>query len=224
MTPDIPKVSGVPRHWTHVWAQRVLGLGCYLFLVLPYLRAIRGLDEIPSRKHFLFLSNHVSLLDTLLLGGIFWSRGRFPILVLGDRSVWQRSWIRRLLSAKLGFLIDRGRPTKTRLPELESFGRSAREFDLVVFPEGTRGDGRRVCRCQPGVYYVAQAAKVAIVPVFIHNFQLVSTKQGSFHPFRGLRKLEVCFGAPVEPEDYLDLDREQFAAMVKDRIQRLAPA
>ncbi len=213
----------VRKTWSHVLAQRTLGLGCYLFLVLPYLREVEGFDDLPKDGHFLYLSNHVSLLDTLLLGGIFWSRKRYPILVLGDRAVWQRSWIRRLLSAKLGFLIERGRPTKARLAELETFGRSCAEFDLVVFPEGTRGDGRQVRRCQPGVFFVAQAARVPIVPVFIHNLQLVSTKEGGFHPFQGFKKLRVRFGQPVAPEDYLDLDREEFAETVREKIQDLAP-
>ncbi|MCH9650220.1 MAG: 1-acyl-sn-glycerol-3-phosphate acyltransferase [Deltaproteobacteria bacterium] len=213
----------VRKKWSHVLAQRTLGLGCYLFLVVPYLREVEGLDDLPEDGHFLYLSNHVSLLDTLLLGGIFWSRKRYPILVLGDRAVWQRSWIRRLLSAKLGFLIERGKPTKARLAELETFGRSCADFDLVVFPEGTRGDGRQVRRCQPGVFFVAQAARVPIVPIFIHNLQLVSTKEGGFHPFQGFKKLRVRFGQPIAPEAYLDLDREQFAATVRKKIQDLAP-
>lgn len=223
MTESGAETASVRRHWSHVAAQRVLGLGCYLFLVVPYLREVRGLDELPSEGRFLYLSNHVSLLDTLLLGGIFWSRGRYPILVLGDRAVWHKSWIRRLLSAKLGFLIERGRPTKARMAELERFGRSCDDFDLLVFPEGTRGDGRQVRRCQPGVFFVAQAARVPIVPVFIHNLQLVSSKGGSFHPFRGLKKLQVRFGQPVAPESYLGLSRDQFASAVREKIQRLAP-
>ena len=34
------------------------------------------------------------------------------------------------------------------------------------YPEGTRGDGVNVAKCQPGIYHIAQAARAPIVPVF----------------------------------------------------------
>ena len=53
------------------------------------------------------------------------------------------------------------------------------------------------------------------MPVFIENMQLVSTKNGKFHPFGGLRKMEVHFGEPILPEKYLDLSREEFTEFVR---------
>ncbi len=210
-------------NWTHVFAQQVLGIGCYLVFVFPYVREIAGLAELPRGQRFIFASNHVSLLDTLVLGGILWSRQRLPLLVLGDQAVWHANWLRRLLSAKLGFLIARDRHTKTRLSELANFGRSGETFDLLVFPEGTRGDGRTVGACQPGIYYVSRAAGLPLVPVFLENMQRVSSKRGTFHPLRGLRQVKVRFGPPIPPEELAALDRTELVALVRERMQALAP-
>ena len=206
-----------------LWTQWILGVFCYLFFVLPYLRELRGLESLSREQHYLFVANHVSLLDTILLGGIFWSRRFVPILVLGDAAVWRETWIRRFLSARLGFLIDRDRTTKGRLEELESFGRSREGFHLLVFPEGTRGNGVKVRRCQSGISYVARAAAAPMVPIFIENMQRVSSKRVPFSPIRGLRKIRVHFGDPTSAETVAALDRETIPDFVRREIQRLVP-
>ena len=208
--------------WTTMLVQRLLGLLCYVFFVLPYVRKVHGLRDVPAGRR-LFVSNHVSLLDTILLGGIFWSRGRVPILVLGDRAVWREGGIRRMLSSRVGFLIDRKRATRERIAELRRFGASLPEFDLVVFPEGTRGDGVHVGKCQPGLRTVAREARAPIVPVFIGNMQRVSSKHGRFRAIRGLLQIEVRFGPEIPAEECLRLPREEFLLQVRERIQALSP-
>jgi 1-acyl-sn-glycerol-3-phosphate acyltransferase len=201
-----------------VFIQSLLGLGAHLFLALPYLRRTHGLDRLRPEQRYLFVVNHVSLLDTILLGALCWRSKCYPILVLGDRNVWQASGIKTLLSSRIGFLLERGKLNPNRIRELEVFGRAAKEFHLVVFPEGTRGDGLQVGPCQAGIYFIAQEARVPLVPVFIENMQLVSTKTGRFHPLAGLRKVEVHFGEPVAPENYLRMPREEFTEFVRRSI------
>ncbi len=203
-------------------AQAVLGFCCFLFF-LPYLRQIRGLDGLSRGQRRLFLCNHTSLLDTILLGGVFWSRLRLPILVLGDRAVWHRSMVRRFLSSRVGFLIERDGLSKRRIQELQAFGRSCEGFDLFVFPEGTRGDGITVQECQPGAYFVARAAEVPIVPVFIENMAQVSSKQTGFRPFQGLGQVRITFGEEIPTGEYTGLNRAQFSTLIRRKIQALRP-
>ena len=205
--------------FTQAW----MGLGCWLALVLPYARRVHGLDRLDRRRRYLFVCNHVSLLDTIFLGGLCWRSGCIPILVLGDRSVWNASWIRRRLSGPIGFLVERGKFNPARVRELQTFARSGADFHLVVFPEGTRGDGVTVGPCQAGIYFIAQEARLPIVPVFFQNMQLVSTKTGRFHPIGGLRKVEVHFGEPIDAANYLALPREEFLEFIRRAIEALPP-
>ena len=201
-----------------VFIQWLLGLGAYCLVALPYLRRVHHLDRLRSGHRWLMVCNHVSLIDTVLLGALCWRTGCYPIVVLGDRKVWHASWIKKLLSSRIGFLLERGKLNPNRIEELEAFGRSGGEFNLVVFPEGTRGDGVNVAPCQPGLHYIAQAARLPIVPVFIENMQLVSTKSGRFHAFRGLRKVEVHIGEPIASEKYLSLSRDEFSEFIRQSI------
>jgi len=204
--------------------QTLMGVGAHLLLAVPYLRRVHGLGRLSPRERYLFVSNHVSLLDTILLGSLFWRSGCYPVLVLGDRNVWHASWIRRALSSRIGFLLERGKLNPGRIRELQAFGRAAREFQLLVFPEGTRGDGVNVAPLQPGLYFIAQEARVPVVPVFIENMHLVSTKSGSFHPLGGLKKVEVHFGHPIAPTQYLEMRREEFGEFIRRQLVALQPA
>ena len=201
-----------------VITQWILGLMLHLLLALPFLRRARGLARLqPSRRH-LFVINHISLLDTLLIATLCWRSRCYPILVLGDKTIWQASWIHRLLSRQTAFLLERGKLNPNRIRELQAFGRAGQEFQLLVFPEGTRGDGVNVASCQPGIYFIAQAARLPMVPVFIENMQLISTKTGRFHLWRGWRKVEIHFGEPIPPERYLPMPREEFLEFVRQSI------
>jgi 1-acyl-sn-glycerol-3-phosphate acyltransferase len=203
--------------------QALLGFFSHVLLGLPYLRRLEGLKKLDTNKRYLFASNHVSLLDTILLGGELWYSGNYPILVLGDKNVWSDSWVRSALSRPIGFLLERGKLNPGRIRELQRYAREIKNCNLVVFPEGTRGNGVDVAECQPGIYYVAQESRAPIVPIFIENMQLVSTKAGKFHPLRGLRKVELHFGEPILPENYLSLSREEFTDFVRAKIGALRP-
>lgn len=203
--------------WKFTYTQWWLGLGTYVFS-LPYLRRAHGMHRLLPSQRYLFVANHVSLLDTLLLGGLCWRSGCLPILTLGDKRTWQASKVRSILSSKVGFLLDRDKSNPNRMGELRAFGRAGRNFHLLVFPEGTRGDGHNVGPCRSGIFVIAHEARLPIVPVFIENMELVSTKGGQFHLFGGLSKIEVHFGEAIAPEQYLDLPREEFLNFLRSTI------
>lgn len=214
----------IPVSRSLVLTQAMLGFWANLLFAVPYCAGVSGLERLDAEKRHLFVSNHVSLLDTVLLGALLWRAGAYPLLVLGDLRVWHANVLRRVLSSRIGFLLERGRMNAARLDELHAFGTAARDFNLLVFPEGTRGNGTDVAECQPGVFHIAQDARVPLVPVFIAGMEHVSTKEGRFHPFSGLRKVTVHFGAPIPPETYLKLPRDAFTPYVRERIQSLCPA
>jgi 1-acyl-sn-glycerol-3-phosphate acyltransferase len=203
--------------------QALLGAGSYTSLAMPYVRRVSGLQNLDKRQRHLFVSNHVSLLDTILLGGLMWRHGFYPILVLGDKTVWHGSLIKRMLSSKIGFLLERGKHSHERINELEAFGRAIANYQLVVFPEGTRGDGENVGSCQPGIYHIAQEAHAPIVPIFIANMQRVSARHERFHALSGLRQIEVCFGAPIAANEYLQMPRDEFTEFVRTKIAAQRP-
>src|SRR5271170_2171013 len=122
------------------WIQALLGFFAYVLFALPYARRTHGLEKIKPSQRYLFVCNHVSLLDTIMLGALLWRSGNYPILVLGAKKAWCDSWVRSILSKPIGFLLERGKLNPNRLRELENYARKIKSFNLIVFPEGTRGN------------------------------------------------------------------------------------
>lgn len=204
--------------------QRPVGIFCRAAIIFPFVRRLHGLEKIDPQQRYLFVSNHVSLLDALVLGGLMIRRQKSPSLILADKKTWDASWGKRAISRPVGFLLERGKTSASLLRELSAFGRAGENFNLIVFPEGTRGNGVDVAECQPGIHYIAQAAKLPMVPVFFENMQRVSTKAGSFHCLRGLNQIEVRFGEVIAPEKYLSLSREEITRFVREKIVAARPA
>src|SRR5260221_13549449 len=80
-----------------VFIQALLGIGAYAALALPYLRRTHGLNRLQPGQRYLFVANHVSLLVTILLGGVCWRHGMYPQLTIGDKKNWNASPAHRLL-------------------------------------------------------------------------------------------------------------------------------
>lgn len=187
-------------------------------VVWPFVRQLRGFEKITQDRRYLFAANHVSLLDAIALCSILTHNGRGPVLTLADKGVWNTSAVRRWLSREFGFLVERGKINPTRIRELQAYGAAAKDYHLLVFPEGTRGNGVDVAECQPGIFYIAQAARVPIIPVFLENMQLVSTKGGKFHPIGGWRKVVIHFGDAIAPDNYSQIPREDFGEFIRRKI------
>jgi len=203
--------------------QGPVGLFCRLALVFPYVRRIHGLDKIDPRQRYLFVCNHVSLLDALVIGGFLIGQQQAPVLILADKKIWDETWGRRAISRPVGFCLERGKTSLSLIRELQTFGRAGENYNLIVFPEGTRGNGVDVAECQPGIHYIAQVAQLPMVPVFIKNMQCISTKTGPFHPIRGLRKVELYFGDVITPEKFLSLEREELQEFVRRKLLETKP-
>ena len=74
------------------------------------------------------------------------------------------------------------------------------------------------------LHFLTPGLTTPIVPVFITNMQKLSTKHGRVHPLAALRKLEVTFGAPVLPERYLAMSRDEFTELIREQIVAVRPA
>ena len=86
---------------------------------------------------------------------------------------------------------------------LESLGT---ENSLIVFPEGTRGNGLEVGPFKSGIYHLwSKRPDVQFVPVYLSNLNRILPK-GEFLPVPVISR--VVFGPPLKPEK--DETKESF--------------
>lgn len=177
----------------------------------------RGCEPDTARR--IYFANHSSHFDTIaVMAALPWEVRRLTHPVAA-RDYWGASRLRRFIAERVlrAVLIDRhpepGSQPLAPLERLLGEGRS-----ILIFPEGTRGEGEGVAEFRSGIYRLALAfPDVELVPVYLDNLRRILPK-GSW-----LIVPITCtarFGAPlhVEPGE----DKAAFLERARAAVTALA--
>ncbi|KWZ74897.1 MAG: lysophospholipid acyltransferase family protein [Winkia neuii] len=140
----------------------------------------------------IFYANHTSHLDFLVLWAMLPLRERIrPVAAKDYWSSFPRALPARLFHA---YLVDRsGKRKKNQIKGMNEV--LTRGESLLIFPEGTRGDGRALGHFHRGIYLLAkQNPQVPVVPVRLQDLGKILPK-GHHLPLP--HKSSVCFCSPL---------------------------
>ncbi|MFN7139871.1 MAG: lysophospholipid acyltransferase family protein [Limisphaerales bacterium] len=160
----------------------------------------RWMGCLPEAKQRIYFANHTSHLDAVVVWATFPSDIRQRIHPVAAQDYWTKSSLRLYLARRVfqAILIERqnvstrNNPLETLLHALEG-GAS-----LIIFPEGTRGNGLDVQPFKSGLYHIArQRPDLELVPVHIDNMNRVLPK-GEILPVPLLSC--ITFGSPIHLE------------------------
>jgi len=193
---EAPVYSPPPRHWTAAF-------GAGLLVTLTRLVAgaqARWVGAKPASIQRVYFANHSSHLDALVLWAALPPGLRACTRPVAAADYWDRPGLRGWIARKLlnAVLVDRssargGREALTRLSEALAEGAS-----LILFPEGTRGDGITIGELKPGLYFVAkERPDLELVPVYLQNLCRILPK-GEILPVPLLGS--STFGPPIHLE------------------------
>lgn len=157
----------------------------------------------PDPRPRVYFANHTSHLDAVVLWASLPREVRALARPVAARDYWQKTALRRYLATR-GFraiLVDRrvagadaapARPEAAIEAMLEGLGEHG---SLIVFPEGTRGDGAELGRLRAGLYHLAsRRPDLELVPAWMENLNRILPK-GEVLPVPLLGR--VTFGAPL---------------------------
>lgn len=176
-----------------------------------------GSDNVPAAGGCILASNHVSVLDPMLVGcGILKRYLRFMARNTLFRSAFQRWWA---LSVGTVF-IDRDKgdiaALKVALKILKAGGL------LSMFPEGTRSKDGKLQTPKAGIGFLIAKSRVPVVPVYIDE-----TFPADVKPLDFLKKqsVKVYYGVPIMPQEIAEYcaakDYAKIAGLVMSRIGAL---
>lgn len=173
---------------------------------------VSGLEKINRKTSYVFMSNHLSLIDGPLLFMLIPHQVRvllkkeafrIPVIGLGMR---QAAFIpvdrKRLKRGKLS--IDRA----SRLMK-------EKHFSFLIFPEGTRSRDGYLQTFKRGGFFLAVNGQVPIVPVSLKGtFEIMP--RGSFFMKKG--KVRVIFHEPVQVLGYGKKNLMELLTKVRDIV------
>ena len=163
-----------------------------------------------STGPFIFVSNHVSMVDILALSATYYHYlwvskiENFYVPFIGWSMV-----LNRHIKLKRGYLPSIMRMYRICLKRLDQ------GFSLCLFPEGTRSVDGTMKHFFSGAFRLSVRSKTPIVPMVIHNSNVVLPK-GSF--WVDPTPVTVKVLAPIHPA-IVDFDHKRLAALVRERME-----
>jgi 1-acyl-sn-glycerol-3-phosphate acyltransferase len=121
---------------------------------------IHGYENVPQTGAFIIATNHLGMIDSLLL---FYSLDRWDVFIPVAEK-WEQNPFLRWLGKYLNFIfIDRFNPDLKAMRKMIAL--MERGDILVIAPEGTRSRVGSMIEGKPGVSYLAAKLQRSIVPI-----------------------------------------------------------
>jgi len=169
-----------------------------------------GVENIPRDGPVLLVSNHQSHLDPPLIGaGV-----PRTISYLARRTLFANGLFSQLIRSYGAIALDLENP----LGGLKEGLRRLRCGDAVlIFPEGTRSPDGEIHPFRKGFRMLAVRSQAVIVPVAIDGAYQSWPRSRKF-PRPG--RVRVHFGQGIRPEEYQNLDEDDFLRMVEEKVRQ----
>lgn len=181
---------------------------------------VRRVGFTPDERQRIYFANHASHLDFVLVWAALPPKLRAMTRPVAARDYWDRPGFRRYLGVKVfnAVLVDRqpaqSSPQTAMDILLEGLGE---RHSLIIFPEGTRGDGSTIAPFKSGLYRLGKARPdVELIPAYINNLNRVLPK-GEFVPVPMLAS--VSFGEPMHVGE--DEEKNAFLDRARNAILEL---
>jgi long-chain acyl-CoA synthetase len=178
---------------------------------------VEGANELPADGPYILVANHGSDLDPALLAAALDYRKARQLAWGGDATrLFTKRWPRPLLRALHVFPVDERTPART-LALAEAALKRGRI--LVWFPESWRSPDGALQRFLPGIGWLVENAKVAVVPAYIAGSFEAMPRESRLPRLCPIR---VCFGKPLSAATLRGLAGEGVEAhqRVADALQQ----
>jgi len=199
--------------WRVLW-WCLLHFICYLFVSWFYRYRAWGAAGIPAAGPVLFISNHQSFLDPILVGVAGHKR---QFYAMARSTLWHH----RLLA----WVIDslNGVPVERYSADVKALRRCLEVLQdgqaLLLFPEGTRTPDGKTRAFSPGLMLLLRRARPKVVPVAIEGAFAVWPRT-SKRPHLGGR-IGVMYGRPIDAYALLDMPAEEALETLRAHVESM---
>lgn len=173
----------------------------------------------PAEGQRVYFANHSSHLDFVVLWSALPSAERSKTRPVAGSDYWDKSATRRFLAREVfrAVLVDRTGQTKERNPVEDMVAALDAGDSLILFPEGTRGEGTAIAPFKSGIFHVAsRKPAVDLVPVMIENLNRILPK-GEIVPVPLLSS--ITLGPPLRLGE--GETKDDFLARIRGELERL---
>jgi len=172
----------------------------YSNAVLDFLNIkVDVVGKLPEQDRILYAINHRSLLDILVMENIF-STARKNGTWIAKQELFDHPFYGKFFeySGCMSVDLNNGKGMLKFFKMMKKTFSKVDDFNLYIFPEGERYDGKGVTEFQSGAQKIAKANKLDIVPVFI-NDTLETVFENA--PYKETKTVQVYIGDIIKEGD-----------------------
>ncbi len=180
-----------------------------------------GMDNIPKNEPIVFIANHLSNLDGLLLSKLF-EELKMKVFFLAGVKLKNEGITNAVLEFVPHIEIEPNKPDRKAIKKAVAVLKEG--SSILIFPEGTRSRSGGMIQGRSGVYLISKLAKVKIIPLGITGTEkcLPIAMEGKMSKESFVySKVTVKFGQSFYAEEFKDLD-EPISGMM-NKIAELLP-
>ncbi|CCQ92677.1 1-acyl-sn-glycerol-3-phosphate acyltransferase [[Clostridium] ultunense Esp] len=166
---------------------------------------IEGRGNIPNKGRVVLCSNHISVLDPIVLA-IAVPR---PISFMAKKELFENKIIAKLIYELGAFPVDR---KSSDISAIRSSLKVLKDEKILgIFPEGTRVEKMDLDSAKPGVSLISIKGKSPVVPVYIQS------------KYKLFSRIVVRIGRPIYLDEYFDkkLSTEEYKSISKDILKSI---
>lgn len=202
----------------YCWLMLTGMLSLIFFKVLNRTEVV-GKENLPYQEGVLIVSNHRSMIDSFLVGGVaYFPRAIFkPQLIPWHAAAYENFFFNPLLA----WMSSHWKciPVKRGQQDLEAQAKMTEVLEngtLMIFPEGTRSRTGKLLPARPGVGRIIYRTHPVTIPVYFSGMEKV-LPIGSFIP-RIFQKIKVIFGKPLDFNNFLEFpDKKETWQAISDQ-------
>lgn len=203
----------------HKWA---LGTQRFWSIVMLKVFGVKTVIHGEKPEVGLMMSNHQSYID-------IWLIPKYAITVfVAKAEVKKMPLVGWGASAVDTVYVDRSSKESRRATKNEIAGRLKKGRSVIIFPEGTTGDGNGVLLLKPGMFFAAAEEGFPIIPVAIYyenpDLAWVGDDPMGGHFYRNFRRwtttAHIAFGKPMLGDDGEEL-MYRYQNWVEEKLETL---
>jgi 1-acyl-sn-glycerol-3-phosphate acyltransferase len=191
----------------------ILSTLCFVLSKILFRLEVRGIENFPMKGGIIIVSNHVSLLDPIIIGAVCSMRSK-RINFMAKAELFRNKVFAAFIRRLHVFPVNRNQRDIGAIRE--AIKRLKQGKALLMFPEGRRSKNGELLDVRSGVGLLAKRAHVPILPAFIKGTSSALPK-GSW--FIRPMKVAVYFGEPY----YIDgtVSHLEIATNVMKKVRSL---
>jgi len=174
-----------------------------------------GGENVPRTGPLILASNHVSYLDPIFLGVSLPRKANY----MAKEEIFRNPLISWFLGKLQAYPVSRDRVNSSSIRRTLDLLKKGRV--LLLFPEGTRGDGKGLQKAKPGIAIIGQKSGAPMIPAFLQGPEKVLPRgSGRIR----LHKVTVHIGTPVIIEPFSrpwESKRQDHASLVDQVMARI---